>query len=317
MAKRIVLRLLDEYLGQYVKGIDKKDLEVSLLRGRVRAANLTLRPEAFDKLQLPLTIAAGYIGSLSLDVPWTSLMSEPVVLTLERVFIVLRATAGVDADAGSDANVARVRDELLRMKRVHLAIGSQLQQLRAASAAEGLETASEHDGGGVGATGRPASPVGSARSTTESTRSRSSASAHGSSGEGGSSGGAAAAPPTSLSASLLARIKDQLQIVVKDVHIRYEDDRSYAPMRSSLGLQLRRASDGGLLRRRFAVGVTLRELAVATVAVSPGDAVAGASAERALRRRVAVERLSVYWDCECGPSRRYTRFFWKYLSLYN
>lgn len=93
MAKRIILRLLDETLGQYVEGIDKNDLEVSLLRGRIRAANLTLRPEAFAKLQLPLTVAAGHVGSLSLDVPWTALMSEPVVLTLERVFIVLRPSA--------------------------------------------------------------------------------------------------------------------------------------------------------------------------------------------------------------------------------
>jgi vacuolar protein sorting-associated protein 13A/C len=93
MAKRIILRLLDETLGQYVVGVDKKDLEVSLLRGRIRAVNLTLRPEAFAKLELPLTVAAGHVGSLSLDVPWTALMSEPVVLTLERVFVVLRPSA--------------------------------------------------------------------------------------------------------------------------------------------------------------------------------------------------------------------------------
>jgi vacuolar protein sorting-associated protein 13A/C len=39
-------------------------------------------------LELPIEVVAGSIGKISLKIPWSSLSTNPVVISLEDVFIV-------------------------------------------------------------------------------------------------------------------------------------------------------------------------------------------------------------------------------------
>jgi hypothetical protein len=97
--------LLQRYLGDYVTGIDRASLEVSVLRGDVSLANLSLKPGALDGLALPLTVRAGLLGRLSLRIPWANLRGSPVVVEIDRVYIL---AGPADADAACAVLVAAV-----------------------------------------------------------------------------------------------------------------------------------------------------------------------------------------------------------------
>lgn len=57
--------------------------------------NLRLRPEAFAALDVPLDVRAGVIGTLALKVPWSRLGREPIVLSLDRVYLLAAPAQGV------------------------------------------------------------------------------------------------------------------------------------------------------------------------------------------------------------------------------
>ena len=92
--------LLQRYLGDYVSGLDKSALEVSVLRGDVTLTNLSLKPGALDGLALPVTVRAGLLGRLSLRIPWANLRGSPVVVEVDRLYI-LAGPADADANAAS------------------------------------------------------------------------------------------------------------------------------------------------------------------------------------------------------------------------
>ena len=63
-----VLYYLNQYLGRYVSGLDLQALRISVFQGDLELRNLRLKPEALNKLKLPITVKAGLLGSLKLKV---------------------------------------------------------------------------------------------------------------------------------------------------------------------------------------------------------------------------------------------------------
>ncbi len=59
---------LNKYLGNYVYGLDPQSLKISVFKGDVQLNNLHLKPEALNALNLPITVKAGLLGSLTLKV---------------------------------------------------------------------------------------------------------------------------------------------------------------------------------------------------------------------------------------------------------
>ncbi|XP_050374958.1 uncharacterized protein LOC126792594 [Argentina anserina] len=82
-----VLHLLRRYLGEYVEGLSVEALRISVWQGDVVLKDLKLKAEALNSLKLPVTVKAGFIGTITLKVPWKSLGKEPVIVLVDRVFI--------------------------------------------------------------------------------------------------------------------------------------------------------------------------------------------------------------------------------------
>jgi vacuolar protein sorting-associated protein 13A/C len=59
---------LNKYLGKYLDGLDAQSLAISVWNGDVSLRNLTLKPEALQDLELPITVRAGILGKLTLKV---------------------------------------------------------------------------------------------------------------------------------------------------------------------------------------------------------------------------------------------------------
>ncbi|CAK9318446.1 unnamed protein product [Citrullus colocynthis] len=82
-----VLHLLRRYLGEYVQGLSLEALRISVWKGDVVLKDLKLKTEALNSLRLPVTVKAGFVGTITLKVPWKSLGKEPVIVLIDRVFV--------------------------------------------------------------------------------------------------------------------------------------------------------------------------------------------------------------------------------------
>ncbi|XP_071939359.1 uncharacterized protein [Coffea arabica] len=88
-----VLHLLRRYLGEYVHGLSAEALRISVWQGDVVLKDLKLKAEALNSLKLPVTVKAGFVGTITLKVPWKSLGKEPVIVLIDRVFLLAHPAA--------------------------------------------------------------------------------------------------------------------------------------------------------------------------------------------------------------------------------
>ncbi|CAA7023283.1 unnamed protein product [Microthlaspi erraticum] len=82
-----VQKLLSGYLGRYIKDFQKHKLKITVWNEEVLLENVELNLEAFEYLQLPFALKQGRIGKLSIKIPWKKLGWDPIIITLEDVFI--------------------------------------------------------------------------------------------------------------------------------------------------------------------------------------------------------------------------------------
>lgn len=117
-----VLNLLRTYLGQYVRGLSEEALKISVWKGDVVLNNLQLKAEALNGLQLPITVKAGFLGSVRLKVPWNRLGKDPVIVLIDRIFILAEPVSeelilkGDDETVESRAEAKRATIEELEVR---------------------------------------------------------------------------------------------------------------------------------------------------------------------------------------------------------
>uniref|UniRef100_A0A3Q7HU81 Uncharacterized protein n=1 Tax=Solanum lycopersicum TaxID=4081 RepID=A0A3Q7HU81_SOLLC len=120
-----VLRLLYSFLGMAL--FVKQFLSVLLyhIRGSdVELVNMQLKPEALNALKLPVKVKAGFLGSVRLKVPWSRLGQDPVLVHLDRIFLLAEPATQVEGsseDAIQEAKKSRIREmetKLLESKRM-------------------------------------------------------------------------------------------------------------------------------------------------------------------------------------------------------
>ena len=87
MFESLAESLLKSILGEYVDNLDSQNLSISVWSGHVSLRDLRLKNNLFSKLGLPFDLKLGIIKSLTLEVPWARLASQPVVCTVDQVFL--------------------------------------------------------------------------------------------------------------------------------------------------------------------------------------------------------------------------------------
>ena len=90
MFEALLESLLSRILGQYITGLNRNDLSVSMWSGDVRLHNVKLRNDIFQQFKLPLDLVFGQIGELQVSLPWSSIGSKPVDVLVGDMFIVVR-----------------------------------------------------------------------------------------------------------------------------------------------------------------------------------------------------------------------------------
>lgn len=83
--KQILLSFLVDAIGKYVDGL--KDAKIGLLAGAVEFNNLEVKPSALQELDLPVTIVRGALRYLKVIIPWQSLGSSPIQVTVDGLYV--------------------------------------------------------------------------------------------------------------------------------------------------------------------------------------------------------------------------------------
>ena len=89
MFERILEKILVNQLGQYIEGLDKHSLKMSVWSGNISISNISVKPEVLNLLELPLKMKFSFVKKLELNIPWKSLGSSPVEILLEDIFLIL------------------------------------------------------------------------------------------------------------------------------------------------------------------------------------------------------------------------------------
>ncbi|CEG72298.1 hypothetical protein RMATCC62417_07879 [Rhizopus microsporus] len=87
MLESVVSTLLNRVLGAYVSNLNYNQLKIGIWSGEVKLRDLKLRREALDKLNLPIDVLEGYLGELTLTIPWNNLRGKPVLIDIKDVYV--------------------------------------------------------------------------------------------------------------------------------------------------------------------------------------------------------------------------------------
>ncbi|KAI8421410.1 hypothetical protein MSG28_009485 [Choristoneura fumiferana] len=89
MFEGAVAGILNRLLGKYVQDLDTENLNVGIFSGQVNLSDLKLKPEALYELDLPIDVKIGTIGRINLQIPWTGLYTQPVIVNIEDVLVLV------------------------------------------------------------------------------------------------------------------------------------------------------------------------------------------------------------------------------------
>ncbi|GAA5859573.1 hypothetical protein JCM8547_006147 [Rhodosporidiobolus lusitaniae] len=179
----VVSGVLNRFLSAYVDNLNSNQLNVGIWSGDVKLRNLRLKKEALDKFRLPVDVVEGYLGELTLSIPWSNLAGKPVRVLIENVYLLAVPTDSSKATPEEDA----ARAQAAKLEKLENA------ELLTTNPTSGMSAEEEQKN-------------------------------------------------QSFTASLVTKIVDNLQIEIRNIHVRYEDNLSVPGHPFSGGITLSRFS---------------------------------------------------------------------------
>ncbi|EDW46782.1 GM20964 [Drosophila sechellia] len=99
----VVADVLNKVLGDYIENLDRNQLKIGIWGGDVVLQNLKIRENALDELDLPVQLIYGYLGKLVLKIPWKNLYSQPVIVNIEDLYVLVSPNNNVQYNAEKEA----------------------------------------------------------------------------------------------------------------------------------------------------------------------------------------------------------------------
>ncbi|CAD5233590.1 unnamed protein product [Bursaphelenchus xylophilus] len=107
MLEGLVTWVLNNYVGEYLENLNADQISIALLQGQVELENVPLRKTALRKFDVPLEVRSGIIGKLTLSVPIAHIKSEPWVLKMSDLLILL----GPNSDPSSNLDLVEESEQ--------------------------------------------------------------------------------------------------------------------------------------------------------------------------------------------------------------
>ncbi|XP_074536599.1 intermembrane lipid transfer protein VPS13D [Halichoeres trimaculatus] len=211
MLEGLVAWVLNTYLGKYVSNLNTDQLSIALLKGAVELENLPLRKDALREFDLPFEVKAGFIGKITLQIPFYRPHSDPWVISMSQLNLIIGPAQLQEYDGEKEKE-----EESERKKRLLKALEDR------------FKSECEQRGESYW---------------------------------------------YSVTASVVTRIVENIELKIQDVHLRFEDDFSNP-------------------EKPFSFGVCINNVSAQNPAKE--------SVQRLLRQKqLEIENFSVYWDTEC------------------
>ncbi|XP_076036664.1 intermembrane lipid transfer protein VPS13A-like isoform X3 [Oratosquilla oratoria] len=121
VAKKIVAGLVNRWFSQYVEDVNTQEVNDALLAGQVNLTNLRIRKDAFSFLDyyygspLPVEVKRGIIGRVSLTIPYSSFFTQPVIVNIEDIFILVTPVAEYDEEREKELERSQKKQALSRI----------------------------------------------------------------------------------------------------------------------------------------------------------------------------------------------------------
>eukprot|EP00850_Spirogloea_muscicola_P003009 SM000012S25271 [mRNA] locus=s12:33265:51265:+ [translate_table: standard] len=224
--------------------------------GIVLLENVELSLEAFDHLELPFAIKIARVGKLRLQVPWKKLGWEPLVVSMEHVTICAGPREEAEWEAGPSEKRAR------EAKRAKLAAAELVKLSRRVSVKTWTYAC-------VQACTSQVEPLLLALWPDAEDRSG-----------------------LSYISYLSAKIIDNVQVSVSNIHLRYEDFQTNPEEPFIIGLTL----ESFLVKTTDAI--TSRNSLSSSGSSSPSPSGIKKSQRGVVHKRISIQKLAVYWDSD-------------------
>ncbi|KAG5282212.1 hypothetical protein AALO_G00053510 [Alosa alosa] len=113
MLEGLVAWVLNTYLGKYVSNLNTDQLSIALLKGAVELENLPLRKDALREFDLPFEVKAGFIGKITLQIPFYRPHSEPWVISMSQLNLIIGPARPQEFDEEEEKEAERERKKQL------------------------------------------------------------------------------------------------------------------------------------------------------------------------------------------------------------
>ncbi|WFD07777.1 Vacuolar protein sorting-associated protein 13 [Malassezia vespertilionis] len=115
MLEGVLASVLNRFLAAYVDGLNTSQLNVGIWSGDVTLKNLKLKRTALEKVNLPIDVREGYLGQLTLSIPWSNLKGKPVRVLVKNVSLLAspRDASGVVDPEAEEARAQELKQERL------------------------------------------------------------------------------------------------------------------------------------------------------------------------------------------------------------
>ncbi|CAF3112482.1 unnamed protein product [Rotaria socialis] len=87
--KTFINYLINKYLKNYIERFDYDKVKLNLTSGKICLENLRVKPDALAYLNIPVTVAVGYLEQLKVSIPWNALTSSPTEIHIEGLYLLI------------------------------------------------------------------------------------------------------------------------------------------------------------------------------------------------------------------------------------
>ena len=89
MFEKLLERILNDIIGNFVEGIDANKLNIGIWSGKIEIQNIKVKKKLFLEMDLPFIVRNSHIEKLVIVIPWKSLFSSSLQISIETVVALL------------------------------------------------------------------------------------------------------------------------------------------------------------------------------------------------------------------------------------
>lgn len=92
MFEKLLERILERILGQYVDGLSKDQMKIGIWSGNVDISNLRLKQSIIQQMDLPFQLRFGMIENLKMKIPWKNLSTSSIQIQIQGIYLLISPT---------------------------------------------------------------------------------------------------------------------------------------------------------------------------------------------------------------------------------